>query len=121
MRVAISSTGTDIDSIVDERFGRARYFIIVDTETGEHEAIDNEAYQLSGGAGAKTAQMIIEKGSEAVISSNIGPNAMDVMEKAGIRVYRAYNMSVKEAVDLFNKGLLQEILQPTSKGHHGGI
>lgn len=121
MRIAVSSMGENLDSMVDERFGRAKTFIVFDTETDEYEVLNNEAYMLSGGAGTKTAQAIIDKGVGAVISGNIGPNAMDVMKRAGIRVFNAYNMSVREAVDLFKKGLLREVLQPTSKGHHGGM
>ena len=35
MKIAISSTGKDLDCQIDPRFGRCQYFIIVDPETME--------------------------------------------------------------------------------------
>ena len=41
MKIAVTSTGRTIDSEVDVRFGRSPYFLIVDTDTMEVEAIEN--------------------------------------------------------------------------------
>jgi predicted Fe-Mo cluster-binding NifX family protein len=34
MKFAVASQGNDLQSPLDPRFGRAKYFIVVDTETG---------------------------------------------------------------------------------------
>ncbi|QSZ26988.1 NifB/NifX family molybdenum-iron cluster-binding protein [Aceticella autotrophica] len=119
MKIAVSSEGSSIDSKMDTRFGRAEYFIIVDNKTMEYEAIKNSAAAKSGGAGTEAAQQLVNKGVEAVISSNVGPNAMDVLVAANIPAYKASNLSIKEAVEHFNKGLLEKISEPTNKGLHG--
>jgi predicted Fe-Mo cluster-binding NifX family protein len=33
MKVVISTQGNDIDSLVDPRFGRARWFLVADSES----------------------------------------------------------------------------------------
>ena len=52
MKLAITAQGPEPDSPVDLRFGRARYFRIVDTETGQQTAVDNaEGVNAVQGAG----------------------------------------------------------------------
>ena len=50
MRIAISATGSTLDAEVDPRFGRCQHFIIVDPETMEFEAIENNSAMAAGGA-----------------------------------------------------------------------
>ncbi len=41
MKIAISSTGPELVDLVDPRFGRCSYYVFVDTETGEYQAVEN--------------------------------------------------------------------------------
>ena len=76
MKVAISAQSNDIDSLVDPRFGRARWFIIADSETGEWQAHDNAAnVDASGGAGVQAASTVAAQGVRGLITGNVGPNA----------------------------------------------
>jgi len=84
MKVAISSTGPGLDSEVDPRFGRCQYFIIGDTETMEHGVMDNSSAMAAGGAGISAAQAIVDKGVQALLTGNCGPNAYEVLSSAGI-------------------------------------
>jgi hypothetical protein len=43
MKIAISTSTADLDSLVDPRFGRAPNFVVVDIETEEWEAYPNPA------------------------------------------------------------------------------
>jgi hypothetical protein len=43
MIIAVSSQGPDLEALVDPRFGRARYFLVVDCATGQQTVVDNEA------------------------------------------------------------------------------
>ncbi|MFA5317827.1 MAG: NifB/NifX family molybdenum-iron cluster-binding protein, partial [Dehalococcoidales bacterium] len=70
MKIAISANGQNLDAEVDPRFGRCRYFIIADTETGSFEALDNTSAMAAGGAGISAAQTIVGKGVEAVLTGN---------------------------------------------------
>src|SRR5450756_1053689 len=100
MKVAISAQSNDIDSLVDPRFGRARWFIVADTETGRWRAHDNAAnVDASGGAGVQAGSTVASQGAEAVITGNVGPNAHQVLGAANIAIYQAGNgISVSDAL-----------------------
>jgi len=86
MKIAVSATKPSLDADVDPRFGRCQYFVIVDLDTMEFESVENSSAQASGGAGISTGQMIVDKGVEAVLTGNCGPNAYQVLSAAGIKV-----------------------------------
>lgn len=109
MRVCISSNGKTVDSAMDPRFGRAPYFIVADTDTMEFEIIENAAAMSGGGAGITSGQLMVDKGVQAVITGNIGPNAMSVLKAANIETYHGIATSVKENIEKYNKGLLEKI------------
>ena len=109
MKIAISATGNTLDSTMDQRFGRAAFFLIVDPETSQFEVINNEAAGAAGGAGITAAQSVVDKGIEAVITGNVGPNAMNVLNAAEIAIYRGVSASVRENIEKFKKGTLEKI------------
>ena len=119
MLVAISSKGNSMESMMDPRFGRAEYFIIADTDTMEFEVVENAAAVAGGGAGITSGQLMIDKDVQAVITGNIGPNAMSVLAAANIEIYSGVSASVKENVEKLNKGLLEEISKTVPP--HSGI
>ena len=43
MKIGISSDGENLDSFLDLRFGRCRYFVIYDTENNEVRAVEKWA------------------------------------------------------------------------------
>jgi predicted Fe-Mo cluster-binding NifX family protein len=120
MKVAISALGSDLDSQVDARFGRAQNFFFIDTKTMKFEVVSNEsAGEAMHGAGIQTSQLISKKGVAAVITGNVGPNAFQTLSAAEILIYHAGKMSVLEAVEAFNNGELKQITQ--SGPAHGGM
>jgi len=119
MKIAISATGTTLDAEVDLRFGRCQYFIIVDPETMEFEAVDNTNAMAGGGAGIATGQMIISKGAETVLTGNCGPNAYQVLSAAGIKVITGVSGKVKDAIQAYKSGQLQPDSQPNVADHFG--
>jgi predicted Fe-Mo cluster-binding NifX family protein len=106
MRVVISSTGADLDRPSSGKFGRCPMFVFVDTESMEFEATANPGADASGGAGIEAAQFVTESGVDAVITGRVGPNAMDVLEAAGMPVYLFGGGSVRQAVEQFKAGAL---------------
>ncbi|AIS52905.1 dinitrogenase iron-molybdenum cofactor biosynthesis protein [Thermoanaerobacter kivui] len=118
MKIAVSSEGKTLEARVDSRFGRAQYFIIVDSETMDYKVIDNAAVAQGSGAGTKAAQTLIDEGIEVLISSNVGPNAMEVFNAAEIPVYKAVDGDIKTNIEEFKKGSLERIAEATNKGHH---
>jgi len=99
MKVAVSSSGQDLDSHIDPRFGRCAYFLMVETDDMSFEVFDNESAGLGGGAGIQSAQFIISKGAKAVITGNCGPNAVKTLSVGGVEVF------------LENTGIVREVLQ----------
>ncbi|MBC7334355.1 MAG: NifB/NifX family molybdenum-iron cluster-binding protein [Actinobacteria bacterium] len=119
MKVAISSTGTSFDSEVDARFGRCPYFIIYDTDSDSFEHIENQARGAMGGAGIQAAQMLINRGVEAVITGNVGPNAYRVLSSSPLRVYSGVTGTVRAAIERFKKGELTLSSGPDVSPHFG--
>ena len=115
MKVAVASTGADVHSQVSDRFGRARWFVIVDSDTGETTALEGRGYQAAHGAGVSTAQMLIDQGAGAVVAEMFGPNAVTTLKSAGVRMYEARGMTVNQAVSAFTEGSLPEA-QATVRG-----
>lgn len=107
MKVAISATQADLNAKMDPRFGRAQYFVIYDTDTGQYETIENPNIMAAGGAGIQSAQMIISSGANAVISGSFGPNASMTLQSAGVSMYVGNPAApVKENIDMLINGEL---------------
>lgn len=121
MKVAISAQGSDVDALIDPRFGRARWFIFADTDDDEWQAHDNDDnLNASGGAGVQAGTTIVEHGAKAVITGNVGPNAHRVLAAAGITIYQAGNgVSVRDALAALRRGELAAVAAPTVQGHWG--
>lgn len=119
MKIALSSTGTSLDSQVDPRFGRCQYFIFVDTETMDFEAIENPSIMAMGGAGIQSAQLIANKGAEVVLTGNTGPNAFQTLSAAGVKIVVGVTGTVKDAVERFKRGEFQPTGQPNVGSHFG--
>ena len=107
MKVAVSASGADLEAAVDPRFGRCAYYVVVDTDSMEFEAVENAAAGQSSGAGIAAAQLVSQTGAQAVISGNIGPNAFQALSAGGLEVYTGASGSVRQAVEAFNAGQLQ--------------
>ena len=119
MKIAVTSTGKTLDSQVDQRFGRAAYFVVVDSETMEFSVIENENVAAAGGAGISSGKTVIDAGAEAVLTGNCGPNAERTLSTAGIKLYTGATGTVAEAVELFKDGKLTEAAGPNVQEHFG--
>ncbi|MBC7341423.1 MAG: NifB/NifX family molybdenum-iron cluster-binding protein [Clostridia bacterium] len=119
MRLAVTSQGSQLESPVDPRFGRCAYLVVLDLDTGSWEAIVNPGANASGGAGIQTAQLVVDLGANAVATGNIGPNAMAVLNSAGIQVYNASHGSVRDTAVAFNERRLRPVPESTVGTHFG--
>jgi len=119
MKVAISAQGDNLDVPVDPRFGRCLYFILYDTETEKFEVMDNSASAAGGGAGIQTAQAIVNSGTEAVLTGNVGPNAFKALDAANIKIYTGVYGKIYEALIKLKEGSLKSPSVPSVESHHG--
>jgi len=119
MKVAVSSSGTHLDSPIDPRFGRCAYFVIVNTDDMSFEAFDNEGIALGGGAGIQSSQFVASKGAGAIITGNIGPNAVQTLSAVGIEMFTGQTGSVREAVERYRRGDIKPQGSPNVTDHYG--
>lgn len=118
MKVAVTSQGKELSSEIDPRFGRARWLLLVDTETEVSGAYDNTVnLNIAQGAGIQTGQNVVSLGAEAVITGNIGPNAIKTLSAANVKVYLSEAKTIREAIGSFKAGELNEVKQANVEGH----
>jgi len=101
MKVAISSTSRSVESNVSDVFGRCPYFVIAEIKDGKIEktdAIKNESTDQNSGAGVSTAQLMAENDINAVITGNVGPRALDVLNQFNVEIY-------------IGQGIIKDVLQ----------
>lgn len=118
MKIAITAQGDKNTDPIDLRFGRAKYLIVVDTETSEHAVHDNTVnLNAAQGAGIQTGRNVAELDVEAVITGNVGPNAFKTLNAAGIKIFLAQQQTVQEALEAFKAGTLNEVNNANVQGH----
>ena len=119
MKVVVTSIGYSLEVPVSPVFGRCSTYILVDTETMQFEALDNPAVSAGGGAGIQAAQFIVDRGVQAVVTGNVGPNAFGVLRAAGVSVYLFRSGSVREATEAYKAGQLSAVGGATAPAHAG--
>ena len=119
MKIAVSATGVDLNAQIDPRFGRCANFIIIDTDTMEFEAIPNPYITAGGGAGIQSAQLVANKGAQAVLTGNCGPNAFQTLSAAGVQVITGVSGTIREAVEGYKSGQFQATAQANVPEYFG--
>lgn len=118
MKIAFSTSGSDLTAPLDIRFGRAPKFLVYDLESGEFAVIDNEQnLNAAQGAGIQSAETVIRSGAKALVSGHCGPNAYRVLSAAGVKVYPSDAASVAQALEKFKAGELKEASGADVQGH----
>jgi len=118
MKLAVTSQGATLQSPLDPRFGRAKQFILLDTETGAFSAVDNSVnLNAEQGAGIQAAKKVVELGAEALITGHVGPKAFSTLQAAKIKIYTGASGSVADAVDEYKAGKLQAAASADVEGH----
>ena len=121
MKIALPVEEKSLNTPICVSFGRTPLFVIFDTENGEFEFINNSAAASQGGAGIKAAQLLADKGAEAVITFRCGENAAEVLNPAEIKLYKALAGTASENIEKFKAGELP-LLNDIHPGfhNHGG-
>ncbi len=118
MKIVVTAKGIDLDSEVDPHFGRAAYLLVIDPESLEVEALNNnENVKAFKGAGIQAATMIHEKGARVLLTGYCGPNAFKTCQAAGIEVISEASGTVREVVASFKNGELKISEGPNTEGH----
>ncbi len=119
MKICITSTGKNLDAQIDPRFGRCAYFLFINTDDMNVEAISNESALAMGGAGIQAAQRVAQQKAKCIITGNIGPNAFQTLKAANIEVITGVSGRVKDAVEQYKADNLKKTESATVDSHFG--
>jgi predicted Fe-Mo cluster-binding NifX family protein len=118
MKIAVTSQGTNLDAQVDPRFGRAAYVIVVDSDTGNFEVIDNGAnVNAMKGAGIQAASNVVNSGAEILLTGHCGPNAFKALQAGKVAVSNDAAGTIKDAVKSYLDGKLPHADDADVEGH----
>jgi len=118
MKIGIPVDKNSMETDICISFGRAPWFMLVDTVTEESQFVDNSAAASQGGAGIKAAQILVDKKIEALLTPRCGENAAEVFKAAAIQMYRTNGANLKENLEAFKAGELP-LLVEVHAGFHG--
>ncbi len=118
MKICVTAAGEDWGAPTRPNFGRAPYFLFIDTEAETIDAVQNRPG--AHGAGVQAVQAVSGQGARAVITGSVGPNAFQGLVAAGIDVYVGATGTVREAYDAYRAGTLKQATAPTGRPHQGG-
>lgn len=102
MKTIITSTGNNLSSKFDLRFGRCSWFCLYDEESGKSEFFENKNLDDGHGAGTKAAEQVFQLGAKKVISGDFGPKAKDVLEKINVQmvILEDQGQTIREIIKL---------------------
>lgn len=103
---------------VEQRFGRAPRFLLVDPETMEYEVVENtQSLDLPQGAGIQAAESLAKRKPAVVLTGNCGPKAFKVLQAAGIGVVVDVRGKVEDAVKGYVRGDYRTAGAANVEGH----
>lgn len=109
MKVVITAQRAAWDAPVDARFGRARTFVLIDTESRELQEIPNsQALDATQGAGVQAAALVCRTGAEALVTGHCGPKAFAALAAGGVKVFTGAEGTVADAVTSLVAGQLHQ-------------
>ena len=109
MKIAVSAMKPSLNSPIDPRFGRCRFLIFIDPDTMEVESMENPNLMGLGGTGTQTAQIVVNKGAQVLLTGHCGPNTEQVLSAAGVQVFTRARGTVKQAVESYIGGALEAV------------
>ena len=122
MKIAVTSLGESSESPIDQRFGRARFFVLYDLESGEWTVHDNKQnLKAVQDAGIQAAQNVVDMGAKAVITGHCGPEAFVTLSADNITIYEEASGSVQDAIDAYHTGSLKKSDQFHVETSYGSV
>jgi len=119
VKIAVTAAGPSTSATVDPRFGRCAYFLLVESDDGSFEAVENAGGAQGGGAGIQAARLVAQRGAKVVLTGSVGPNAYQALEAAGVEVVVGCSGTALQAIELFQSGQLRAATGPNAASHAG--
>jgi predicted Fe-Mo cluster-binding NifX family protein len=109
MRICIpTETDAGKKSKVYSHFGSAPYFSIYDTEKDDCQTVDNSNQHHIHGT-CNPIDVLASKDIDAVVCSGMGMRAIQKLNEAGIRAYKAVGANVQDIIEKYCANELEEI------------
>jgi predicted Fe-Mo cluster-binding NifX family protein len=118
MKIGISAEGKDMDENILSTFCGCNFFLIVDTKVNTLRAIVNQTKGLPSEVGGTAGRLVSNQGIDVVITSDIGPQAMEIFERYGIKVYHGEG-KINDIIKQFEKEGLPEITKAAVLRYRG--
>lgn len=120
MKIAVASKGEGLKARIDDRFGRADYFVIVDLKDMAETTIENTAKNEASGAGGRAVRLLANEGVQAIVVPELGPKAVTAIKAFEMKVYKKAGFEVVEdAVKGYQEGNLEEMKTAKVEEHSG--
>jgi predicted Fe-Mo cluster-binding NifX family protein len=107
-KIAIPTTGNDLNSLINEQFGRAEQFLLVSIPEQTVTVWNNPFQDGHGGVGAKVSSALIKQSVEVAFVDSLGPNARSVLEKSGVSILHGRQESVSMLLDKYQRGEMEQ-------------
>jgi predicted Fe-Mo cluster-binding NifX family protein len=118
VKLALTTSGNDINAPLDSRFGRSPKFLLYDLENGTFEVVSNQQnLNAAQGAGIQSAETVARLGAKALVTGHCGPKAFRVLTAAGIRIYHTDAATVAAAIEQYRSGKLSAAKTADVAGH----
>ena len=117
MKIALPSR----QDLVDSHFGHCEYYTVFTVDDGKREIVSKETIPSAEGCGCKSniAQTLSEKGVKVMLAGNMGDGAVNVLNKAGIDVFRGCSGSVTEVAEQWLAGTIADSGESCHEHEHG--
>ena len=119
MKIAVSADGPDLNAKVGFRFGTSKYFVIVDQDTMDFEAVANPGASTYHGSSVEAVVLVISKKVDTVLTGYCSPAAIGHLTVNGIQVLAGVEGTVAKVVEKYKKGELQQQLEVVSSPETG--
>ena len=118
MKIAVPTAENNQHARPEERFGRARGFMVYDSDNKSWTHIDNvQNYNAAQGAGIQSASHLVEAAVNAVCCPNLGPKAYAVLNQAGVAMYMLQDGTIQENVEACIAKKLKPMSSANQEGH----
>ena len=117
MRVCVPTMDQNgLDAVIGEHFGRVPFYTFVEPETEEVETIGNTG--THHGEALYPAQIIAKEGADVMLCAGLGRRAIGIFEEEGVHVFIGAEGAVKDALDAYKNGRLQEATDANACQQH---
>jgi len=93
--------------------------VVVEIDSMVAESVPSPSPETGRGSGMQSARNLSRLGLTALVTGNIGPNALKTISAAGIEVYQHAAGTVRDAVDRLQRGELPKLSAPSASPRAG--